>query len=259
MQVGHRDLVSRRKRKQMLIPDYFDAISDRIAQIREAESESIERVARICADSIQSGGVVHIHDTGHMLNSELIHRAGGLAGLTPFSFGMNVHNPNAFREKQGGGANTVSETVSLALARSSIRPGDVLFIGSVSGKSEQVVELAIQARAMGITTVAITALAYSSKLESQHPSGTRLYEAAEHVIDNHAPYGDAMLEVGGLDVAICPASGIAAACIMWAICAGIVENLLARGITPTVFRSVNAPGGPEDVKARTERYREKGY
>jgi len=243
----------------MLITNYFDAISAKINEIREAESELIARIAQICADSIESGGVVHIHDTGHMLNSELIHRAGGLAGLTPFSFGMNAHNPNAFREKQGGGANTVSETVALALAKSNIRAGDVLFIGSVSGKSEQVVELAIQARKMGVTTVAITARAYSSKLESGHPSGKRLYEAAEFAIDNHAPYGDAMLTVEGLDVGMCPASGIAAACIMWAICAGIVENLLEKGITPTVLRSVNAPGGPEDVKARGERYREKGY
>jgi uncharacterized phosphosugar-binding protein len=68
-----------------------------------------------------------------------------------------------------------------------------------------------------------------------------------------------MLEAEGLDVKVCPASGIAAACIMWSIIAGTVENLLAKGITPTVYRSVNAPGGPEDVNARNEKYREKGY
>jgi len=243
----------------MLIRDYFDAISAKIKEIRKAETDNIAHIAEVCAHSIESGGVIHIHDTGHMLNSELIHRAGGLAAMTPFTFGMNVHNPNAFREKDGDAVNVVAETVSLALKRSNVRAGDVLFIGSVSGKSEQVVELAIQAREMGVTTVAITALAYSSKLESQHPSGKRLYEAAELVLDNHAPYGDAMLTVEGMDVGICPASGIAAACIMWAISAGIVEHLLANGITPTVFKSVNAPGGPEDVKARGERYKEKGY
>jgi len=243
----------------MLISDYFDAISARIKEIREAETENIRRVAEICAHAIEAGGVVHIHDTGHMLNSELVHRAGGLAGLTPFSFNMNVHNPNAFRESHSAQPDVTRETVSLALKRSNVRAGDVMFIGSVSGKSEQVVELAIQAREMGVTTVAITSLAYSKELVSQHPSGKKLYEVAEFVLDNYAPYGDAMLSVEGLDVNICPASGIAAACIMWAVCAGIVECLLASGITPTVFKSVNAPGGPEDVKARAERYREKGY
>jgi len=179
--------------------------------------------------------------------------------MTPFTFGMNVNNPNSFRDKQGNAANPIAETISLALKRGNTRAGDVLFVGSVSGKSEQVVELAIQAGAMGVTTVAITAIAYSSKLESQHPSGKRLYEVCELVLDNHAPYGDAMISAEGLDVGICPASGIAAACIMWAISAGVVEHLLAAGITPTVYKSVNAPGGPEDVQARQERYKEKGY
>lgn len=243
----------------MLIKDYFDTISAKIKEIKKTESENIAHIAEICAHSIESGGVIHIHDTGHMLTSELMGRAGGLVGMTPFSFGMNVNNPNSFRDKQGNSANLIAETISLALKRGNVRAGDVLFIGSVSGKSEQVVELAIQAGAMGVTTVAITAIAYSSKLESQHPSGKRLYEVCELVLDNHAPYGDAMISVEGLDAGICPASGIAAACIMWAISAGIVEHLLANGITPTVYKSVNAPGGPEDVKARQERYKEKGY
>lgn len=243
----------------MLIKTFFEAISGKIREIKKAEIDNIAHVAEVCAHSIESGGVIHIHDTGHMLNSELIGRAGGLVGMTPFSFGMNVNNPNAFRDKQGNGVNVIAETVSLALKRSSIRPGDVLFIGSVSGKSEPIVELALQATAMGVTTIAMTAIAYSSQLESQHPSGKKLYEATELVLDNHAPYGDAMIAVEGLDVGICPASGIGAAVILWAISAGIVEHLLAKGITPTVYKSVNAPGGPEDVVARNERYKEKGY
>jgi uncharacterized phosphosugar-binding protein len=68
-----------------------------------------------------------------------------------------------------------------------------------------------------------------------------------------------MLEIPGLDVKACPASRIAAACIMWAVTAGVIENLLERGITPTVFKSANAPGGLEDVKARQEKYRELGH
>ena len=243
----------------MLISDYFDAITSRIAEIRARESDKMMQVARLCADSIAQGGVIHIHDTGHMLNSELVHRAGGLALLTPFSFNLNVTSPNSFREKAGSAPNVTAETIALALKRSNIKPGDVLFVGSVSGKSENVVELAARAREMGMKVVAITSFEYSGKLESQHPSGKRLLEVADIAIDNHAPYGDAMLEVAGLDVKACPASGIAAACIMWAVTAGIIEALLERGIAPTVFRSVNAPGGPEDVKARQERYRERGY
>lgn len=242
-----------------LIDAYFDAIQSVIGEIRARERERIDEAARLCADCIASGGVVHIHDTGHMLNTELIHRAGGLAALTPFSFSLNVNNPNPFRETQQQPPEPVAAVIALALQKSNIRSGDVLVIGSVSGKSERVVELAIQARALGVMVIGVTSVEYSSALESQHPSGKRLFEAVDLVIDNCAPYGDAMLEVEGVDAKVCPASGVSAACIMWAVCAGVVEALVERGITPTVYRSVNLPGGPEDVQARQNRYRETGF
>ena len=243
----------------MLIENYFESLSAKINEIKDAELGNIAQIAEMCAHSIESGGVIHIFDTGHMLTSEFIGRAGGLVGMTPFSYSLNVNNPNSYRDKQAHGSNLTADTISLALKRSNIRPGDVLFVGSVSGKSEQVVELVTQARKMGVITVAMTALSYSSKLKSEHPSGKRLYEAAEFVLDNHAPYGDSMIPVEELDAGVCPTSGMAAACIMWAISAGIVEVLLERGITSTAYKSVNAPGGPEDVKARQERYKEKDY
>ncbi len=243
----------------MLIKTYFDTISAKIKEVKKAEVDNLAHIAEICAHSIQAGGVIHIHDTGHMLNSELLNRAGGLVGMTSFTFGMNVANPNLFRDKQEKKIDVVAETVSLALKQSNIRPGDVMFIGSVSGKSQQVVELAIQAKEMGVTTIGMTSVTYSSTLESQHPSGKKLFEVTEIVLDNHAPYGDAMIPVEGLDVPICPASGITAAVMLWAISAGIVEQLLANGITPTVFKSANTPGGMDDMQGRFASYKEKGY
>ncbi len=242
-----------------MIDSYFEAIVSTISGIASAEKDRIRRAADLCADAIAKGGVVHIHDTGHMLNSELVHRAGGLAGMTPFSYALNINNPNAYRERVSEKADTLAETIALAIKSSNMRAGDILFIGSVSGKSKQVVELALQAKAVGVAVIAVTSLSYSSQLQSEHPSGRRLYEVADLYIDNHAPYGDAILEFDGMDAPVCPASGIAAACIMWAVTAGIVERMLSMGKMPTVFRSVNAPGGQADVKARQERYRELGY
>ena len=119
----------------------------------------------------------------------------------------------------------------------------MILVKSVSGKTANVVELALRAREHGLFVIAITALAYSSKLESEHPSGKHLYEAADLVLDNHAPFGDAMLEVEGLDYPICPGSGIGAATVMWAVVAGIIEEMLSRGLQPTVYPSVNRPEG----------------
>jgi uncharacterized phosphosugar-binding protein len=129
----------------------------------------------------------------------------------------------------------------------------------VSGKTANVVELALQARAHGLKVIAITALAYSSKLASEHPSGKHTYEVADLALDNHAPFGDAMMAVEGLDYPICPASGIGAATVMWAVVAGIIEEMLANGLQPTVFPSVNRPDGPALLsKVEAEALR-KGY
>ena len=79
------------------------------------------------------------------------------------------------------------------------------------------------------------------------------------VLDNHAPYGDAMLEVEGLDYPVCPASGLGAVAVLWAVVAGIIENMLAQGLKPTVFPSINRPDGKTLVSQVETEARRKGY
>ncbi len=226
----------------MLIERYFEALEGRLAAVR-AQTGPIQQVARVCANALASGGALHIFDSGHMVSSELVHRAGGLAAFSALSFGLNVQNYVRTRADAPPAGSLSYAYIEHVFETNQLRPGDVLFVGSVSGKTANVVELAIQARAHGLTVIALTALAYSSKLASEHPSGQRLYEAADYVLDNQAPFGDAMLEVEGLDYPICPASGLGAAMVLWAVSAGIVEEMLARGLQPTVFPSVNRPDG----------------
>lgn len=227
----------------MLIDQFFEALEDRIAAIR-AQDGPIRAAATLCADTLAAGGVLHIFDSGHMVSSELVHRAGGLAAFSPLTFGLNVSNPVRTRAEEALPDNALSfRYIEHVFLTNQLRPGDVLFVGSVSGKTANVVELALQAKAHGLKVIALTALAYSSKLESEHPTGKRLFEAADLVLDNHAPYGDAMLTVEGLDYPVCPASGLGAATVLWAVSAGIIEEMLARGLKPTVFPSVNRPDG----------------
>lgn len=242
----------------MLIERYFAALEDRLAAVR-GQTEPIQQAARICADSLARGGALHIFDSGHMVSSELVHRAGGLAAFSPLSFGLNVQNPVRTRKDEPPSASLSFGYIQHVFETNQLRPGDVLFIGSVSGKTANVVELSIQARDRGLTVIALTALAYSSRLESEHPSKKRLFETADLVLDNQAPYGDAMLEVEGLDYPICPASGLGAAITLWAVSAGIVEEMLSRGLQPTVFPSVNRPEGRALVNQVEAEALRKGY
>ena len=241
----------------MLIDTYLDTIRKKLDEIA-ANTEPIAQAAHICAEALAKGGALHVFDSGHMVSSELINRAGGLVAMSQLAFSLNVNNPVKARPARIENAPSYGY-IEHVFETDQLREGDVLFVGSVSGKTANVVELALQARAHGLAVIALTSLAYSAKLASEHPSGKRLYEVADLVLDNHAPYGDALLEVDGLDYSICPASGIDAAVIMWAVVAGIVEEMLRRGLKPTVFPSVNRPDGKTLVSQVEAEARRKGY
>jgi uncharacterized phosphosugar-binding protein len=246
----------------MLIDQYFEKIREKLDEIA-ADTQPIAQAASLCAEALSTGGALHIFDSGHMVSSELINRAGGLVALSQLAFSLNVTNPVKSRpasDHPAQAGNTLSfGYIEHIFDTGQLRKGDVLFVGSVSGKTANVVELALQARLHGLTVIALTALAYSSKLASEHPSGKHLYEAADLVLDSHAPYGDALLEVEGLDYAICPASGIDAAVTLWAVVAGTVEEMLKRGLKPTVYPSVNRPDGKTVVGQVEAEARQKGY
>jgi uncharacterized phosphosugar-binding protein len=242
----------------MLIDLYLTKIRERLDVIA-ANTQPIQQAAHICAEALAHGGVLHVFDSGHMVSSELIYRAGGLAAMSQLTFSLGVINPVKTRADLPGLSTLTFGYIEHIFDTNQLRAGDVLFVGSVSGKTANVIELAMEARAHGLTVIALTSLEYSSKLASEHPSGKHLYEVADLVLDNHAPYGDGMLEVEGLDYPICPASGIDAATILWAVVAGIVEEMLARGLKPTVFPSVNRPNGRELLNQIEAEARRKGY
>lgn len=242
----------------MLIERYFETLQAKIAEIA-AQSEQVHRAAQLCADALGRGSVIHIFDSGHMVASELINRAGGLVAMSQLAFSLNVVNPVKARSARPDGDALSFGYIQHVFESNQLRKGDVLFVGSVSGKTANVIELALQARTHGLTVIALTSMAYSSALTSDHPSGQRLYEAADLVLDNGAPYGDGMLTVAGLDYPFCPASGMGAAAVMWAVVAGIIEEMISRGLTPTVFPSVNQPNGKALVSQAEADALRKGY
>ena len=152
-----------------LVHRAFEAYQQLIADIARSQGEAIRRAAKLCADCLSRQGVIHIYDTGHLVSRELINRVGGLAAMSPLNFSLSVENPNQFRQAQGetgkGGFETDALIVSAALKRSHAKAGDVLIIGTVSGKQTIPVELAIQAKDHGLTTIGITSLRCSHRSE----------------------------------------------------------------------------------------------
>jgi uncharacterized phosphosugar-binding protein len=242
----------------MLIERYFSRLKEHIEQV-EGQTPAIQQAAKLCADALERGGSLHIFDSGHMVSQELVHRAGGLAALNALTFQLVVNHVVRARPDNPQPASLSYSYIEHVFETNQLRPGDVLFVGSVSGKTPNVIELALQGRAHGLKVIVLTALSYSSMLESEHPSGKRLFECADLVIDNCAPFGDGMLSVEGLEYPVCPGSGIGAAVALWAVVAGTIEEMLGRGLTPTVYPSVNRPDGREVLERAYETARQKGY
>ena len=83
------------------------------------------------------------------------------------------------------------------LAGSAAKDGDVLILASTSGRNAVVIDMAIAARKKGIKVIGITALSYSGEVSSRHPSGKKLMDLCDVLIDNGAPCGDAVVEIHG--------------------------------------------------------------
>ena len=146
----------------------------------------------------------------------------------------------------------------MVAARSRLAKGDVLWLVSNSGKEPFPVALALGAREAGCAVVAVTSVAFSASLAARHSSGKRVFEVADRVIDTGGPLGDAAVAVPGLSTPICPLSGLLNTAAVWALTAATTEALVARGIEPAIYRSVNLPDGFAFNAEAERRYRERG-
>jgi uncharacterized phosphosugar-binding protein len=151
------------------------------------------------------------------------------------------------------------EDVRYALKASAIRSGDVLLVSSVSGKSRRIVELAIQARELGIKVIGFTSLTYASNVESDHPSGKKLSDVVDVTIDCGAPYGDGAVDIPGFDFKLLPVSGVSMITAGWMIWGTVIDKMTKAGNPPTVFMSQNREGGMEYYKNAIEQYNKRGY
>lgn len=241
----------------MIHEQYAQAIQSVFTRIETDQLPKIEQAAAWIVDAVAAGGAVHVFDTGHIVNSELINRAGGLALLKSLKYTFSVEDPIRPRDLSGKNR-SIEGLAELVLRQSNVLPGDILIVGSVSGKTINVIDLVLAAKKMDVKVIVITSAAYSSALKPDHSSGYHLYEIGDLVIDNCAPPGDAMIDVPGLENRFGPASGLSSAYLMWLMSALIVEKMLARGMQPTVFKSINQPDGPENYQRMVQQYAETG-
>src|SRR5207247_675315 len=118
---------------------------------------------------------------------------------------------------------------------------DTLILFSHSGINPVILDMALTAKERGLALVGVTSKPHSSAVESRHPSGRRLYEVADVVIDTGAPLGDAVVHVDELDEPVSAVSTVLVVAIVQALVAETASHLVARGRPPHVEVNLNLP------------------
>ncbi|HUV28937.1 MAG TPA: SIS domain-containing protein [Anaerolineales bacterium] len=223
---------------------YIGAVENLIEKIKNNQLDNIHQVAKLVSEAIINEKLVFIFGAGHssILSIECFARAGGLANMQPMldaglDYGSGAQRQSGFERLPGYAKCMVNDY--------GISAGDLVIIISNSGRNPVPVEMALEVKKLGATVVALTSLAHSNSVTSNDPSGKKLLEVADIVIDNGCPPGDAMVELPNLLPRVGPGSTVAGAVILNAIITQAAKNVLDMGIKPPVAFSGNLPEAKE--------------
>ncbi|MGF2948387.1 sugar isomerase domain-containing protein [Microbacterium alcoholitolerans] len=222
----------------------------------DAEAGALDAAITVLVDALDSGGVLHAFGTGHSeaFAMEIAGRAGGLIPTNRFSLRDIVMHGDREVDVLTGSLEREPWVVDELMATVPVHEHDVFLIASNSGVNGSIVGTALWAKERGHRVIAVTSLAHTARVEPKHPSGKRLSEVADIVIDNLAPYGDATLEVAD-SVGAGAISSITAAFIAQLLTLGVARTIAARGETPPMYISANIPGGDDHNSVLEDRYR----
>ena len=235
---------------------YFGKIQEILQIVLEKERDKIEQVADLFATSIQKKHTIFAFGCAHgaIPVEELFYRAGGLALINPIfnpCLMLNIKPVNltsAFEQTSGQS--------SALLDATGAKSGDCILIHSVSGRNPAIVEMALHAKEKGMNVVGLTNLTYSMASSSRDKSGKLLYQVCDIVIDNHGEFGDAAVEIPGLNGKAGPTSSAIGITIVNSIAVRTSEILSERGVVPPVFLSANRDDSKEHNRKIMNEYRD---
>lgn len=234
------------------IDRYHTFVMDTFAAVFESNKDSIEQAAMLLFEAQTTGKRIYTFGTGHshMIGQDLYARAGGFAQIYPIveiELTLATHPTKSTQiERNAAYADILDQVYHL-------QEGDVMIAVSNSGRNPLVIEYVQRAKQKGVSIIAITSFKHSTAISSRHESGLRLFELADVVLDNEAPYGDAGVAI---DETICmgPVSTLSGCYLAQAVVGRFVEVLREHQMEALVFRSSNMDGADAYNKELFDRY-----
>ena len=235
-----------------------DTMSVIFDTLYETQKDNITKAAELCADAIEKGGVIQVFGSGHSVGfgMEMRNRPGSLVPV--HSMVMNdfvikgIVDLKTFKsqddifERKPGIADKLYNIYKTD-------DNDVFIIISNSGINGVVIDLAIYAKQTGHKVIVVTSWQHTTSENSRHPSGKKLYEFGDVVIDNCGPVGDALLETGKPEK-VCSISSITGAIIAQSIGLQAATILEERGIEAPILWDETVEGAKEHNEALMKKY-----
>jgi len=225
---------------------YLEKCRDLIATV-EAQQPAIQMAADWFAASILAGRMVHLFGSGHsrILVEEMWPRYGSFPGFNPIvelslSFhnlvvGANGQRQAMFLENVGGLAERILRNFDLSAQ-------DAALVISSSGCNVVPIEMAQYFQEKGVKVVALISRRHSEASTSKHPSGQKLQDFADLVLDTGAPVGDAMVMIADLETPVAPGSTVGGCLLVNAIKSEVALRLTQAGAPPRVLSGAAVVG-----------------
>ncbi|HNR68648.1 MAG TPA: sugar isomerase domain-containing protein [bacterium] len=223
-----------------------------IERIEKTQMPNIRRAAEAMAETIAQDRWVHTFGCGHatLPIEEMYPRIGGFVGFhpmieIPLSFfthivgEMGVHQ-FVFLERVEGYGQEIMKSYNFDRR-------DTMWLFSHSGINNVNIDIALEAKKIGMTVVAMGSADEFKDKPTRHSSGKRIFEIADIVVDTCVPAQDASVSLKNHVDRIGPVSTMAFTTVVWMTICTVAEILVERGVKLYIHPSHNVPG---DTTAR---------
>lgn len=222
--------------------EFKEKIEKTLTEFESSQDAVLQKIACEVAIRVKKGGRLYVVGTGHshMVGEEFYGRAGGLACIeliAPMELTLGEHPLKSTQIER------ISEYANVIFTQYKITNKDMLMICSNSGRNGLPVELALQCRQKGISTIAFTNVKHSSNVTSRHASHKNLYQICDYVIDNCGEVGDATISLTGVKGKMGATSSLIGMYMSQTLSMYIASELVKIEIEPPVFISANVDAG----------------
>jgi len=220
--------------------------------IEATQLSNIRRAAELMTDSIAAERWVHTFGCGHATIpvEEMYPRIGGFVGFHPMielpltfftrvTGEMGIHQ-FLFLERAPGYGEAIMKSYA-------VDPRDTMWIFSHTGINNVNIDVALEAKRRGLRVVVSGSADEARHSTPRHPSGKRLFEIADVVIDTRVPAGDSSVALPNHVDNVGPVSTMAFVAVVWMTITTVAELLTERGVRLFIHPSHNIPG---DTTAR---------